>query len=291
MKKISRKTGFFDMVNLTFFVVLSVITVYPFINAVAYSFSDGMAAYLNNVTVYPAKFTLSNYEAIFNDPNMTRAFSISILRTTMGIIIHLMVTGMASYALSKRYVIGRKYWILFFLIPIYINGGLIPYFVIVRSLHLINNFLVYVLPTAFSSYELLIMKTYFESLPPDIEESAVLDGAGMMTVLIKIIIPISAPIIATIVLFHGVFQWNSWFDAMLFVTNTRMHPLQMILQRILFEEMASAMTKATAARTTNVTPETIKMTALVVSMLPILCVYPLLQRYYVKGIMIGAIKA
>lgn len=281
----------FDIFNYLLFILLCVITLYPFINALAYSFSDGVQASIKNVTVWPVGFTLDNYKLVFTNQTILSSLYISIFRTALGILVHLLVVGMAAYALSKKDIVFRRFWLVFFLIPVYINGGLMPYFVLVNKLGLVNNFLVYIIPPAFNTFEMLVMKTFFESLPDSLEESAILDGAGTFTVFIKIVIPISAPIIATIVLFHGVWQWNSWFDSMLFVTKTDLQPLQMLLQRILLENQATALKKASRlGRSSNVTPEAIKMTTLMVSTIPILYIYPFLQRYFVKGIMIGAVK-
>jgi len=275
-----------------FFILLSLSTIYPFLNALAYSFSDGIEANIRAINVLPAKFTFANYATVLSDRSILGSLQISVARTLLGVLIHLTVVGLAAYAISKRFLIFRRGWLLYFIIPIYISGGLLPYFVVVRYLGLMNSFLVYIIPPAFSAFELLVMKTYFESLPESIEESALIDGAGAFAIFTRIVVPISAPIIATIVVFHGVWQWNSWFDAMLFVSNTKKHPLQMMLQRILLENQADAMRKASLAgrMRTNVTSTTIQMTTLIISTVPILCIYPFLQKYFVKGIMIGAVK-
>ncbi|GLX67504.1 carbohydrate ABC transporter permease [Paenibacillus glycanilyticus] len=276
-----------------FLILLCVVTVYPFLYVLLYSFSDATAASATQITLYPVKATLENYTAVFANKNIFHSFFVSASRTVIGAISHVLVTSLAAYSLSKAHLIARKKLLVYFLIPMYFSGGLLPFYVLIINLHLNNNFLVYILPALFGTYNMLLFKTYFEHLPQTIEEAAKIDGAGDFTIFTRIVIPSSMPIIATVLLFSGVGQWNAYFDAILFVTKENLMPLQTLLYRIVVEQQADTMEKIMklANKKSNVTPESIKMATIVVSIVPILIVYPFLQRFYIKGAMLGAVKS
>ncbi len=273
---------------------LAALTVYPFVYVLAYSLSDGITASARNITVYPVDPTLRNYHAVLLNNGIMQAFFISVSRTVIGSSLHLVVTCLCAYTLSKRYLVGRKFLMPFFIIPMYFSGGLLPFYVVITRLGLHNNFLVYILPLAFNSYHMLILRVFFAQVPAELEESARLDGAGDSRILLQIVLPTSLPVIATILLFIGVLHWNSWLDTLLFVTSRELVTLQALLQRIILEsqtrDMIDIMRMAQASQTTNVTPESIKMATLMVATVPIILAYPFLQRYFVKGLMIGAVK-
>lgn len=273
-------------------IALCLLTLYPFAYTVSYSFSDGHAVLSDPITLLPVQPTLNNYRAVFKNDKIIRAFLISLFRTTTGLTTTLLVTGMSAYMLSKRNLPGNRFFSYFFVIPMYLNGGMIATFVNIAHLGLMNNILVYVLPYAFVAYYMLIMRTYYAGIPDSLEESAELDGAGDITIFFRIVVPLSAPIFATIALFAGVFQWNAWYDAMVYVPNIRLHPLQMLLQNVLKQASGLANIKLLAqAIDIQVTAEAVQMATLVVAVVPILMIYPFVQRYFVKGIMIGAVKA
>ena len=186
----------------------------------------------------------------------------------------------------------RRKLLLFFIVPLYFNGGLLPFYVQIINLGLYNNFLVYILPTAIGIFNMLVMKVFFEQLPRSLEESAKVDGAGEFTVFTRIIVPSSMPVIATVIMFIGVQQWNSWFDGLLFANKADLAPLQTLLYKIIMENQATSMEQMARLANANVsvTPEAIKMTTLILSTVPMLVVYPFLQKYFVKGMMIGAVK-
>lgn len=273
--------------------LLCVITLYPFIYCLAYSLSNYLAAMTHNITVYPIGFTFDNYAIVFQNQQLFTAFLVSVARTVIGTAYCLFVTGLAAYAISKRDIPGNRFIALVLIIPMYINGGLMPNYVNIYKLGLFNNFLVYILPLGFYTYFMLVMRTYFDSLPPSLEESAKLDGASDIAIFFKIILPLSAPIIATVALFAGVNQWNSWFDAMLYVTKRDLHPLQTVLQRILQQNATGDMQAAAKAAEfkKQTSPEALQMAMLIITTVPIVCVYPFLQRFFIKGILIGAVKA
>jgi len=257
-----------------------------------YSISDAAASGATAITFYPVKPTTENYQAVFSNNSIMRSFFITIARTVSGSILHIFVTGLAAYALSKRNLVFRNKILVFFIIPMYFSGGLLPYYVLITKIHLNNNFLLYIIPTVFGVFNMLILKVFFEQIPASLEESAKIDGANEFSVFFKIIIPSSMPVIATVLMFIGVTQWNSWFDALLFVTKSNLMPLQTILYKIILENQATTMEQIMRLSTkkSSVTPEAIKMTALIISTVPIVVIYPFLQKYFVKGMMIGAVK-
>lgn len=269
-------------------------TLYPFLYCLAYSFSDSVSVTIKNVYLLPVDITLDNYRIVFRNSMIMPAFGISILRTLGGIVYTLFITGLASYAISKRYLPGNRIISILLVIPMYVNGGMIANYVNTYQLNLFNKFLVYILPGGFVTFYMLIMRTYFESLPPSLEESAKLDGASDLIIFFRIIFPLSLPIFATIALFVGVNQWNSWFDAMVYVPNKKLHPIQMILQGILMANSATTLklqVERASSGHSKVSPEAIQMATLIVTTVPIVVIYPFLQKYFVKGMLIGAVKA
>lgn len=273
-------------------ILLCIFTLYPFLYTISYSFSDGHAVLSNPVTLLPVSPTLNNYRAVFQNDEILQAFGVSVFRTVVGLAVTLTVTGMAAYMLSKRNLPGNRFFSYFLVIPMYLNGGMIAKFVNIAHLGLMNNVLVYILPYGIVAYFMLIMRTYFGSIPDSLEESAELDGAGDILIFFRIVVPLSAPIFATIALFAGVFQWNQWYDAMVYVPNPDLHPLQLLLQNVLKQASGLANIKLLAqAVDIQVTAEAVQMATLVVAVVPILAIYPFVQRYFVKGIMIGAVKA
>jgi putative aldouronate transport system permease protein len=273
-------------------VIICLLTLYPFVYTISYSFSDGHAVLSNPITLLPVAPTLNNYRAVFQNDDIIQAFAISVFRTVTGLTLTLFVTGMAAYMLAKRNLPGNRFFSYFFVIPMYLNGGMIARFVNIAQLGLMNNVLVYVLPYGFVAYFMLIMRTYYASIPDSLEESAELDGAGDTMIFFRIVVPLSAPIFATIALFAGVFQWNQWYDAMVYVPNPALHPLQLLLQNVLKQASGLANIKLLAqAVDIQVTAEAVQMATLIVAVVPILAIYTFVQRYFVKGIMIGAVKA
>ncbi|MFC3800077.1 carbohydrate ABC transporter permease [Cohnella sp. GCM10012308] len=274
-------------------IVLCGVTIYPFLYVLAYSFSDGTSSASRIITFLPDHPTLENYKAVFSNDLILNAFGISVARTLSGTLLHLTVTGIAAYAISKDDLYGKKGLMLYFMIPMFVAGGLIPSYILINKLHLMNSFWVYILPGMFSTFHLIIISTFLRGLPESLEESARIDGAGELTIFMKVVVPLSVPVFITIALFVGVAQWNSWFDAFLYMTDTRLHPLQTLLYKIMFEAQAKDFQQMAlmSQGKSNVTPEAIKMSTLIVSVVPAVCVYPFLQKYFVKGVTMGAVKA
>lgn len=281
-----------DVLNVLVMVFLCAVTLFPFLYALAYSLSDSTAALSANVTIFPVQFSLENYRVVFASRSILGSFMITVLRTLVGVLYALVVTGLASYAISKKDLPGNRFIAILLFVPMYVSGGLLPYYVLIYKLHLFNNFLVFILPAAFSVYHMLVMRTFFETLPVSLEESVRLDGGGDLTVLLKIVIPLSKPVIATIAIFVGVWQWNQWFDSLLFITKPELFPMQTILQKMLKEaDLADLGARALVARVRTYSPESLKMATLIVTTLPVVFIYPFLQRHFLKGVMLGAVKA
>lgn len=287
-KKFSPSQFVFGLIML----LISIVTVYPFWYCFVYSFSSAEQAAMTNVVLWPVGFTLDNYATVFKMDIIYTSTLISIFRTVGGVLYTSIITGLASYAISKRAMPGNRAIALFLIIPMYVSGGLLPYYVTISQLHLFNNLLVYILPHGFWAFNMLLMRTYFDTIPPELEESARLDGASELTIFLKIIVPLSMPIFAVIAMFSGVWQWNSWFDASLFVTKFELRPLQNVLQSLIQENTADlVMLMQGRIQERTVSAETIRMTTLIVTTLPIVFIYPFFQKYFIRGIMIGAVKA
>ena len=282
----------FNGINYLLLLLLCFVTVYPFWYVFMYSISDGMITAAKPVIFLPIHPTLDNYKAVFANTGLMSAFIVSVSRTVLGTVAHVLVVSLAAYALAKKDLVGKKWIMMFFIITMYFNGGLLPTYVIITKLKLTNNFLVYILPMLFNGFHMLIMKVFFEQLPISLEESARIDGATDIQIFTRIILPMCKPIIATVSLFIGVIQWNSWFDAFLYMTKTELYPLQTILQKIILQSQTNTLIEIMEAmnKQSSVTSEAIKMATVVVATVPILMVYPFMQKYFVKGMMIGAVK-
>jgi putative aldouronate transport system permease protein len=273
-------------------VLLSVALLYPFVYCLAYSLSESTTAMIRNIVLLPVGFTLGNYRYVFANNTILTAFGVSVLRTAAGILWALVVTGLAAWAISKKDLPFNRTIAIFFVIPMYISGGLLPTYVLIHDLHLFNNFLVYILPHGFWAFNMLLMRTYFETIPASLEEASRIDGAGDMRIFLQVIVPLSMPIISVISIYIGVWHWNEWLEPLLYVTRGNLKPLQSILQRLIMESQGAGM-EAQAGRvmSRDVSSTTVQMATLIVSTLPIALIYPFFQRYFIRGTMIGAVKA
>lgn len=282
----------FDVIVGAVLIVLCFIMLYPFLYALAYSFSDGVAVMSKEVTLLPVQPTLDNYHAVFLNNDIFHAALISVYRTVIGTVYSTLVIGMAAFSMSKPQLLGRRILNIVFIVTMYVGGGLIPYYIVIHDLGLMNHFLVYIFPGAFGAFLMLLMRVYFEGIPANMEESAKLDGANDFAIFWRIYFPLSLPTFATVALFVGVGQWNSWFDASLFVTNPKLAPLQLLLQQVL--QQASVTNFEQLMQLTNgqrkISVETLRMTVLVITVVPIVFAYPFFQRFFIKSVMLGAVK-
>ena len=261
---------------------------YIFIN----SFSQP-AAVNRGVFLIPEQFTTEAYKEMMNIAGLTSSIWISFARTILGTILTLACSSFAAYLLSNRDLPVRKFLYRFFIITMYVNAGFIPYYLLISTINLKNNFFVYVLPTAVQAYFLILIKTYIEGIPAELTEAAEIDGAGIVRTYWQIILPLSKPIIATIAVFAAVNQWNAWSDDMFFMQGRKsanLHCLQYLLYQKLQQNAVSTAAGAAAGQAVKVSSTTLRMAMSFVTVVPILCVYPYMQRYFTKGIMLGAVK-
>ena len=282
----------FDICIAIFMLVFIIITVYPVINTIAISFNDGTDAVRGGIHLWPRKFSLRNFKTVLKMEDLLVGAKNSVLRTVLATLSSLFASALLAFVLSRKRFLFKRGFSLFWVITMYVNGGMIPTFVLYKGLGLTNSFWVYVIPGMVSAWNMLVLRTYMHGLPDSLEESAQLDGAGYWTVFTKIISPLCKPVYATIALFVAVYQWNSWFDSMLY---NRLADEHTTLQYELMKLLSSVMQQSTSAESAKnaaatVTPITIRAAATVVTMLPIICLYPFLQRYFVTGLTIGGVK-
>lgn len=292
MKKKSLGDRIFEICNTIFMVAFVIITLYPVLNTLAISFNDGIDTVRGGIHLIPRKFTLQNYYTVLHKQNMVTGAYITVLRTVVGTFLALVTNALLAFIVSRKRFLFKSQLSLFWVITMYVNGGLIPTFPLYKNLHLTGTFWVYVIPGTVSAFNMLVLRTYMVGLPDSLEESAQLDGAGYMTIFVKIISPLCKPVYATVALFVAVGQWNSWFDAMLY---NRMSDKYTTLQYELMKLLSSVMQQsgsADSARNSanSITPASIRAAATIAIMLPIVCLYPFLQRYFVTGLTIGGVK-
>lgn len=301
MKK--RKTSLADKIfvvfNTLFMIAFVVITLYPVLNTLAISFNDGIDAVRGGIYLWPRKFTLKNYITVLSKENMMRGAYITVMRTIIGTVLSLVANALLAFVVSRKRFIFKSQLSLFWVITMYVNGGLIPVFMLYKNLHLTGTFWVYVVPGAVSAFNMLVLRTYMQGLPDSLEESAQLDGAGYWTIFSRIISPLCKPVYATVALFVAVGQWNSWFDNHIYTRgNESLTTLQYLLYNYLNEaqRLADQIKNTTNAAgmsqlvSNSISPKGIRMTITVLASLPIFMVYPFMQKYFVKGIMVGAVK-
>ncbi|MCI9462713.1 MAG: carbohydrate ABC transporter permease [Lachnospiraceae bacterium] len=292
-KKGSFSDKLFVFCNTLFMILFVVITLYPVINTVAYSFNDGIDAVRGGVHILPRMFTLKNYSVVLHMQNFVTGAVVTVSRTVLGTILALVTNAILAYIISRREFLFKSQLSLFWVITMYVNGGLIPVLLLYKNLHLTNTFWVYIIPGMVSAFNVLVMRTYMQGLPDSLEEAAKIDGAGYTTIFVKIITPLCKPVYATVALFVAVGHWNSWFDTMIY---NRMKSEYTTLQYELMKLLSSVMhqsgsaTSANSANASAVTPITVRSAATVITMLPIICLYPFLQRYFVAGLTIGGVK-
>lgn len=280
--------------NTLFMLAFVIVTLYPVLNTLALSFNDGIDAVRGGIHLIPRKFTLQNYSTVFSKQNMVTGAVVTVLRTILGTGISLASNALLAFIVSRKNFLFRSQLSLFWVITMYVNGGMIPVFLLYKNLHLTGTFWVYVVPGAVSAFNMLVLRTYMQGLPDSLEESAQLDGAGYFTIFMKIISPLCKPVYATVALFVAVYQWNSWFDAMLYNRmksqyTTLQYELMKLLNSVM-QQSGSADGAKNVASASAVTPITVRAAATIITMLPIVCLYPFLQRYFVAGLTIGGVK-
>ena len=286
---VSRKI--FNVFNILFFLVIITLCLYPLWYIFVQSLSSGPLAV--NAVAWPINFTLKNYADIFKSGDVPHAFLISVLRTSIGTACTLLACMLLGYLFSKEDMPLRKVMYRILIITMYVSGGLIPTYLVYKAYRLTNSFLVYILPAVVDAYYVILIKTYVEQLPISVEESAMIDGAGTMCIFLKIILPMSLPIVATIAIYASVGQWNSWFDNHIYaISNKKILTLKYMLYRYLqeAESIVRELKERDPGAAVPITPRGVRMTVTMITVVPVLCIYPFFQRYLIKGLMIGAVK-
>ncbi|WP_171691294.1 carbohydrate ABC transporter permease [Paenibacillus germinis] len=296
-RRIRMEPILFHTINGIFMLVLVIVTLYPFLHTLTISFNEGNDALRGGIYIWPRSWSLQNYKAIFLSGTIYHAAWISVARTITMTVIGVFLTTMLAYTLAQPHYIFRKIIGLIFVLTMYFNAGLIPNYFLIKSLGLLNNFWVYVLPGMVNAFNLIVIRTYIRTLPSGLVESAKMDGAGDFTIFIRIIFPLCTPVLATIALFIAVGSWNSWFDTFLYASSDlKLSTLQYEMMKLLGSTMSSnndpglmagANTNQTKAM---VTPSSIRSAITIVAAVPILFVYPFLQKYFIVGMNLGSVK-
>jgi putative aldouronate transport system permease protein len=290
-----------DIVVHATLVLVLLVTLYPVLHVASVSVSRGTAVARNEVTFFPRGLQLNAYKSILENDKIVQSFKNAVVYTALGTVINMVMTVTMAYPLSKKHLTLRGFYTTLVVITMFFSGGLIPYFILVRALGMYNTIWAIVVPAAIYTWNLIIMRTFFQSISVELEESAYLDGAGDFTVLLRIALPVSKAAIATVALFYLVDHWNSWFPAMIFLKERTKYPLQLILREIVLQNqyieelmqkglMSAADKLSTVGTDDYISTEKLKYATLFISMIPMLIVYPFIQKYFVKGVMIGSLK-
>lgn len=288
-----KKWKLFDCINVIIMLLVILVCIYPLIYVVAGAFNEGMDYMRGGVFLFPRKFSLDNFEMVFNDKRLITGFKVTISRTLIGTITGTFFTALVAYGMSRKDLPARNiiYW--FNIFTMFFSGGLIPSYLVLNSLHLINTFWVYIIPSLYSVFNMIVFANFFREIPEELHESAVLDGANEFHIFLKLYLPMSGPVLATIALWNGVGHWNAFFDSMVYTSDANLQTLQLFLVKLIKEAAmaqgeAASKVPAQVVRTTSIT--TIRYAAIVVSTFPVLIVYPFVQKYLSRGVILGALK-
>jgi len=289
--KISASEKAFDAFNVLVLVSVALSCVYPFVYVLSISFSTAAEASRDGVHLYPRALSLAAYRMVLGNPDIVRGFLNSVVRALLGTFLSVCATCVAAYPLARKELPLRSNFIFFVLFTMLFNGGMVPHYLLIKHMGMLNTMWALVLPMTLSAFSIVIVKNFFQSLPESFAEAARIEGASEFQVLFHVYVPLSKPVLATVALWSLVGHWNSWLDALLYITDDSKQVLQVFLQRIVVESNTALMEAGvTDASIADFTPETIKAATVVITILPIICVYPFLQKYFAKGIMLGGIK-
>ncbi len=285
----------FDWINCAVMLLLSFIMLYPLWYCAVGSFNEGADYLRGGVFLWPRKWTLANYNAVFLDKSILNAFGVTIAKCVVGTVTSLLCTSMVAYAITRPHLKLKKFYIPFIMLTMFFSGGLIPYFLLIVNLNLYDSFWVYIIPTMFSAYNMIIIQSFMRELPNELIESAKIDGANEYRIFFQMILPLSKPVLATIALFTIVNHWNSYFDSMMYTSSQGLQTIQLFLKKVITDPaMAKGLGSAAAVsipeKAMTLTPQVVKLATMVITALPVICVYPFLQRYFVKGVTMGAVK-
>lgn len=281
----------FDVCNVVFLVLLTFACVYPLLYVIFASLSDGNEFMAHSgILLKPLGFSLLAYQKVLENNDIKTGYMNTIFIVVVGVTLNVVMTALGAYVLSRKDLFFKKILAKFIVFTMFFSGGLIPMYLTVKGIGLLDNIWALIIPGLISTYNMIIMRTSFEAIPDSLVESANIDGANDFTILFKIILPLSKPVIAVMVLYYGVAHWNAWFNAMIYIKTRSLYPLQLVLREILIANTTESMTGGTGSDNAAYIAETIKYATVMVATIPILFVYPFLQKYFVKGVMIGAVK-
>lgn len=290
----AKRTGVFDILNNTIMVIVILLTLYPFWYCLVGSLNSGRDYMKGGVYLWPRSFTLDNFFVVFQEKTIVQAFAITAARTVVGTLLAILVTMLFSYGFSKKYLMGRKIYAFMGIVTMYFSGGMIPEYLNIKALGMMNSFLVYIIPALFTFFNVLIFQSYFQSIPEAMVESARMDGASEYRIFFRLIIPLSIPVVAAISLFTAVGHWNSYYDAMLYTTKPELQTIQLYLVKMVRNKEAAASLVANFIaeyrQNDSVNSTTLQLATMIVTSAPIILTYPFLQRYFIKGVMIGSVK-
>ncbi len=280
------KISFFDIANYTFLIVVGIITLYPFWHEINISLSSTDEVLKGGLFLLPKKITLLSYKAVIGGSNIWRAYGNSIFTTVMKVLLGVFFTALTAYPISRKQLYGRKAIIKFIIFTMLFNGGMIPTYLVVYNLGLVNSLWALVIPTLIAGYNTIIMKSFFQSIPAEIEESAYMDGANPFQIFFRIIVPLSKPVLATIALWVTVATWNNFLGALIYLNDRIKYTLPIFIREIIQGQQQ----QADAEELREISLESIRAATIMISVLPVICIYPFIQKYFVKGVMIGAVK-
>jgi putative aldouronate transport system permease protein len=289
------RTGVFDVINVTLMTGMVFIMIYPvwycFIGAV----SEGQDYMRGGVYLWPRKFTLNNLQSLFFEPVILDAFRVTIFKCVIGTVTALLFTTIVAYGMTRPNLKFKKFYIALIMFTMFFSGGMIPYFILIRNMGLYNTFLVYIIPALFSVWNMIIIQSFIRELPAALIEAAKMDGYGEYSILFRIVIPLSTPVLAAIALFTVVGHWNSYFDSMMYTSSPALQTIQYYLKKVITDpsmttSMGSSAVMQLPEIARRITPQTLKLAAMAVTALPVMLIYPFLQKYFVKGMMIGSVK-
>ena len=294
LKKKSKSDIIFEAIIVVFLICLFIVTFYPFWYVFIVSVNDPIDSMRGGISLLPRSFTLSSYAAILRDNDFIRSIGVSVARVIIGTPLAVLFTAMLAFVLSKKDLVGYKFWRKIFVFTMYFGGGTIPTYMVYRTLGLIDSFWVYIIPSLVGVYNMILINSFINGLPKELEESAKIDGANDLTVFFRIVLPLSKPIIATVTLFVAIGHWNSFFDSYLYTTSQNLKTLQAVMMNILNQyqtaNLEASSVAASAVQNKATSSDSIRMAATMISTIPIIMLYPFVQKYFVKGMMIGAVK-
>lgn len=290
-KKKPASDFFLDIFKVLFLALVVIVCVYPFWNIFIISINDATDAMRGGLYFLPRKLSFASYKDILTRSTFMHSILVTLARTLIGTPLAVLVTTALAYVLSRKEMLWKKPITLIFIFTMYFGGGLVPYYMVLKNLGMLDHFIVYIFPNLVSVYNMILVRNYIEGMPDAIFESAKIDGANDLVVFFKMILPLSKPIIMTIALFVAIMHWNSWFDAYLYTNSQNLKVMQSILVEILNQYQTAGANQAANRAASNITPNSIRMAATMVATIPIIMVYPFIQKYFVKGIMLGSVKS